>query len=37
MLWVHCFEGTLRALTDTEIKKAKPQEKPYKLSDGAGL
>ena len=25
------------ALTDTEIRKAKPQEKPYKLSDGAGL
>jgi hypothetical protein len=25
------------ALTDTEIKKAKPQSKPYKLSDGAGL
>jgi hypothetical protein len=24
-------------LTDTEIKKAKSQEKPYKLSDGAGL
>ncbi len=25
------------ALTDTEIKKSKPQDKPYKLSDGAGL
>jgi integrase len=25
------------ALTDTEIRKSKPQEKPYKLSDGAGL
>jgi integrase len=25
------------ALTDTEIRKAKPQSKPYKLSDGAGL
>ena len=25
------------ALTDTEIRKAKPQTKPYKLSDGAGL
>ena len=25
------------ALTDTEIRKAKPQEKPYKVSDGAGL
>jgi integrase len=25
------------ALTDTEIRKAKPQAKPYKLSDGAGL
>ena len=25
------------ALTDTEIRKAKPQDKPYKLSDGAGL
>lgn len=25
------------ALTDTEIKKSKPQSKPYKLSDGAGL
>ena len=24
-------------LTDTEIRKAKPQHKPYKLSDGAGL
>jgi hypothetical protein len=24
-------------LTDTGIKKAKPHEKPYKLSDGAGL
>jgi integrase len=25
------------ALTDTEIRKSKPHEKPYKLSDGAGL
>jgi hypothetical protein len=25
------------ALTHTEIRKAKPQSKPYKLSDGAGL
>lgn len=25
------------ALTDTEIRKAKPQHKPFKLSDGAGL
>lgn len=25
------------ALTDTEISKSKPQEKPYKLADGAGL
>ena len=24
-------------LTDTEIRKARPQEKPYKLGDGAGL
>jgi integrase len=31
------FEGTPMALTDTEIKKSKPQHKPYKLSDGAGL
>jgi integrase len=25
------------ALTDTEIRKSRPQDKPYKLSDGAGL
>ena len=24
-------------LTDTELKKAKPREKPYKLFDGGGL
>ena len=24
-------------LTDTEIRNAKPKERPYKLSDGAGL
>jgi hypothetical protein len=24
-------------LTDTEIKKARKREKPYKLSDGGGL
>ena len=30
------FEGTL-ALTDREIKKAKPNEKAYKMSDGGGM
>jgi integrase len=36
-LWVYSILDTQMALTDTEIKKAKPQDKPYKLSDGAGL
>ena len=26
-----------RTLTDTKIKQAKPQDKPYKLTDGEGL
>ncbi|UCM99454.1 integrase arm-type DNA-binding domain-containing protein [Sulfurimonas sp. SWIR-19] len=26
-----------KPLTDTEIKKAKPKDKPYKLFDGGGL
>ncbi len=30
------FEGTV-ALTDTEIKRAKSKDKPYKLSDGKNL
>ena len=25
------------ALTDTEIRRSKPAQRPYKLSDGAGL
>jgi hypothetical protein len=28
---------TAAPLTDTQVKNAKPKEKPYKLSDGAGL
>jgi hypothetical protein len=27
----------LRALTDTEIKKAKPREKAYRMSDSGGM
>ena len=30
-------EVTVMALTDTAIRKAKPGEKPQKLSDGAGM
>jgi hypothetical protein len=30
------FEGTM-ALTDTEIKKAKPREKAYRMSDSGGM
>ena len=29
--------GFTMALTDTEIRRSKPAEKPYKLSDGGGL
>ncbi len=28
---------TTKPLTNTEVKQAKPKEKPYKLFDGAGL
>jgi hypothetical protein len=31
------FEGIEMALTDIQIKKAKPSEKPYKLSDSGNL
>ena len=27
----------IETLSDTEIKRAKPKEKPYKLFDGGGL
>ena len=30
------FECTM-ALTDTEIKEAKPKEKPYRMSDSGGM
>jgi len=29
--------GGIVALTDTEIRKSKPMEKPYRLPDGGGL
>ena len=31
------WEGFPMALTDTEIRRSKPGDKPYKLSDGGGL
>jgi hypothetical protein len=31
------WEGFPMALTDTEIRRSKPGDKPFKLSDGGGL
>ena len=31
------WEGFPMAITDTEIRRSKPGDKPFKLSDGGGL
>ncbi len=31
------FGGNIMPLTDTEVKNAKPKDRPYKLNDGKGL
>ena len=36
-LWVHCLEVASMRLTDIQIKRIKPNTKPYKVSDGGGL
>jgi integrase len=37
MLRVHCLEVVSMRLTDIQIKRIKPETKPYKASDGGGL
>jgi hypothetical protein len=36
-LWVHFLEVASMRLTDIQIKRIKPDAKPYKVSDGGGL
>jgi len=36
-VWVHSTEADPMKLTDVQIKRIKPNAKPYKVSDGGGL